>query len=186
MEKSPLWLRLVQIILGVIAIALSGWVIVNPVATTLVYLVFLGVALIMIGFSKIIEGIVLRDHTKSTRAISIVIGVISVAGGIFAMANPIATVATIIMIVSLVIIIHGLGLIATGAAAKNLGKGTRIASIILGIIAVVVSVTIQAIPGLAIAMMLMLLSLGLLFNGIASIASGIIGHKLAATRPEQS
>ena len=184
-EKSPLWLRLAQIILGAIAIALSGWVITNPVSTTLSYVFLLGIALIMVGFSKIIEGAVLRDHTKSARAISIVIGVISVAGGGFALASPIAAIATLIMIVSIVILIHGLGLIATGATAKHLGKGARIASIGFGIVAVMASIIIQAIPGLAIAMMLILLSIGLLFNGIASIVSGIVGHRLSAARPEQ-
>ena len=90
MDKSPLWIRIAQIILGAVAIALSGWVIANPRETTLLYMLFLGIAVIMTGISKIIEGAVLRDHTKSARAISIVIGIISIGGGAFALANPIA------------------------------------------------------------------------------------------------
>ena len=76
-------------------------------------------------------------------------------------------VVTLIMIVSIVILIHGLGLNATGVADKTLGKGPRIANIVLGILAVVVSASINAIPGLALAMMLLLVSIGLLFHGIA-------------------
>jgi uncharacterized membrane protein HdeD (DUF308 family) len=178
MDKSPAWLRVAQIILGAIAIALSAWVIANPAETTLLYIFFLGIALIMVGISKIIEGAVASDHTKSARIISIVIGVISIIGGFFALAHPIAAVATLIMIVSIVILIHGLGLIATGATAKTLGKGARIASIGLGIVAVIASISINAMPGLALAMMLLLLSIGLLFNGIASIVSGILGYRL--------
>jgi uncharacterized membrane protein HdeD (DUF308 family) len=86
------------------------------------------------------------------------------------------------MIVSIVILIHGLGLIATGIADKSLGRGSRIANIILGILAVVVSASIHAMPGLAIAMTLVLVSIGLLFNGIASIIAGIIGQKLSVTK----
>jgi uncharacterized membrane protein HdeD (DUF308 family) len=186
MEKSPLWMRIAQIVLGAIAIALSGWVIANPLETTLLYMLLLGVALIMVGISKIIEGVVLRDYAKSARAISVVIGVISVAGGIFALANPIAAVATLIAIVSLVILIHGLGLIITGALAKNLGKGARIANIGLGIIAVIASAIIHAVPGLAIVMTLVLLSIGLLFNGIASIVSGITGYRVSRARTENA
>jgi uncharacterized membrane protein HdeD (DUF308 family) len=182
MAKSPIWLRISQIVLGAIAIALSGWVIANPAETTLLYIAFLGIALLMVGISKIIEGFVLRESPKSSRVIHIVIGIISIIGGIFALANPIAAVVTLITIVSIVILIHGLGLIATGAADKNLGKGPRIANIILGILAVAVSAAINAMPGLAVAAMLMLVSLGLLFHGIASIISGIIGHKLAVTK----
>jgi len=181
-EKSPIWLRIAQIVLGAIAIALSGWVISNPAATTLLYITFLGFALIMIGISKIIEGFVLKQIPKSTKIISIVIGIISIIGGFFAIAHPIAAVATLIMIVSIVILIHGLGLIATGIADKSLGRGSRIANIILGILAVVVSASIHAMPGLAIAMTLILVSIGLLFNGIASIIAGIIGQKLSVTK----
>ena len=136
----------------------------------------------MVGISKIIEGFVLRDSQKSSRVIHIVIGIISIIGGIFALANPIAAVVTLIMIVSIMILIHGLGLIATGAADKTLSKGHRIANIILGILAVAVSASIHAMPGLALAMTLILVSLGLLFHGIASIISGIIGQKLSVTK----
>ena len=182
MDKSPIWLRIAQIILGAIAIALSGWVIANPAETTLLYIVFLGIALIMVGISKIIEGFVLRASPKSSRAIHIVMGVISIGGGIFALVHPIAAVATLIMIVSIVILIHGLGLIVTGIADKSLGRGSRIANIILGILAVVVSASIHAMPGLAVTMMLFLVSIGLLFHGIASIIAGIIGQKLSITK----
>jgi len=184
MGKSPVWLRIAQIVLGVIAIALSAWVVSHPVVTTFFYIFLLGIALIMTGISKIIEGALVRDHTKSARAISVVIGVISIIGGGFALAHPVAAVATLIMIVSLVILIHGLGLIATGIVARNIGIGSRIASIGLGIIAVIAAAVIHAMPGLAVELMLVLAAIGLLFNGIASIVSGIIGHRLSA-RPEQ-
>jgi uncharacterized membrane protein HdeD (DUF308 family) len=184
MEKSPAWLRVAQIILGAIAIALSGWVIANPDETTLLFILLLGIALIMTGISKIIGGAVLSDHTKSARIISIVIGVISIIGGFFALAHPIAAVVSLIMIVSLVILIHGIGLVVIGAAAKNLSKGARIADIGLGIISVIAAAIIHAVPGSALVLMIILVSIGLLFNGIASIVSGIIGHRLPKARLE--
>jgi hypothetical protein len=48
---------------------------------------------------------------------------------------------------------------------------------ILGAIAVGFASILLAYPGLAIVMMIMMLSLGLLFNGIASILSGITGTR---------
>lgn len=123
-----------------------------------------------------------RQIPKSTKAISIVIGIISIIGGIFTLVNPIAAVVTLIMIVSIVILIHGLGLVATGVADKSLGKGSRIANTILGILAIVVSASIHAMPGLAVVMTLILVSIGLLLHGIASIIAGIIGQKLSITK----
>ena len=132
-EKSPKGLRIGQIILGAIAIALSGAVLANPDTTTLLYVTLLGFALIMIGISKIIEG-GLAQSTKGSRGINIVIGIISIIGGVFALANPVAAIATLIWIISIFILIHGLGLIASGIATRDANKGSRIGTMILGAI----------------------------------------------------
>jgi uncharacterized membrane protein HdeD (DUF308 family) len=65
---------------------------------------------------------------------------------------------------------------------KNLGKDPRIVNIILGILAVVVSASINVMPGLALVMMLLLVSVGPLFHGIAGIISGIIRQRLSITK----
>ena len=57
LEKSPKGLRIAEIILGAIAIALSAAVLANPDVTTLLFVTLLGIALIMIGISRIIVGI---------------------------------------------------------------------------------------------------------------------------------
>ena len=179
-EKTPKGLRIGQIILGAIAIALSGAVLANPDTTTLLYVTLLGFALIMIGISKIIEG-GLAQSTKGSRGINIVIGIISIIGGVFALANPVAAIATLIWIISIFILIHGLGLIASGVSTRDAGKVSRIGTMILGAIAVGFASILLAYPGLAIVMMIMMLSLGLLFNGIASILSGITGTRRIST-----
>ncbi len=55
-EKSPKWLRIVEIVLGAIAIGLAGAILANPGETTLFLVTLLGIALVMVGISKIIEG----------------------------------------------------------------------------------------------------------------------------------
>ena len=175
-QKSSKGLRVAQIILGGIAIALSGAVLANPDTTTLLYVTLLGIALIMVGISKIIEG-GLAQSTKGSRGINIGIGIISIIGGIFALANPVAAIATLIWIISIFILIHGLGLIASGISLRAVDKGTRIGSIIVGAIAVGFASVLLGYPGLALVMMIMFLSLGLLFNGIGSIISGITGNR---------
>jgi len=178
--KSSKGLRIGQIILGAIAIALSGAVLANPDTTTLLYVTLLGFALIMIGISKIIEG-GLAQSAKGSRGINIVIGIISIIGGIFALANPVAAIGTLIWIISIFILIHGLGLIASGIAMRDAAKASRIGTMILGAIAVGFASILLAAPGLAIVMMIIMLSLGLLFNGIASILSGITGTRRVST-----
>jgi uncharacterized membrane protein HdeD (DUF308 family) len=92
----------------------------------------------------------------------------------------VAAIATLIWIISIFILIHGLGLIASGILTRDSTKGSRIGTMILGAIAVGFASILLASPGLALVMMIMFLSLGLLFNGIASILSGIIGNRRIA------
>jgi len=80
-----------------------------------------------------------------------------------------------------IILIHGLGLIASGIATRDAAKASRIGTMILGAIAVGFASILLAAPGLAIVMMIIMLSLGLLFNGIASILSGITGTRRVST-----
>ena len=176
-QKTPKGLRIAQIVLGAIAIALSGAVLANPDTTTLLYVTLLGIALIMVGISKIIEGGFARQIKKGSRGISIGIGIISIIGGAFALANPIAAIGTLIWIISIFILIHGLGLIVSGISSRDETKGSRIGPIVVGAIAVGFASILLAYPGLALVMMIMFLSLGLLFNGIGSIISGFTGNR---------
>lgn len=183
LEKSPTWLRIAQIVLGAVTIGLSIMVLVNPDVATLFFVMLLGIALITVGISKIIEGALVKQLSKGSRIISIVIGAISIAGGFFSLANPITAVLTLVMIITIFILIHGAGLIGNGIASKNESKGSRTANIIIGGIVIGFSAILFANPELTLVFMVMFLSVGLLFNGIGSIVSGISGHKRSMPRP---
>ncbi|MFQ5573717.1 MAG: hypothetical protein ACE5EJ_05660 [Nitrosopumilaceae archaeon] len=61
-------------------------------------------------------------------------------------------------------------------AGRGQSKPSRVANIIIGAIVVSLSAMLFAFPGFALALVLILLSLTLLLNGIASIVSGITGR----------
>jgi uncharacterized membrane protein HdeD (DUF308 family) len=177
MDKTPKGVRIAEIILGVIAIALAAYVISNPEATVSFHVMLLGISLVVIGVSRIVVGGVAKQASGKSRGISIGTGVISIIGGIFAIANPIAAIDTLIWIVSIIILIHGLGLIGSGITSK-VDKGSRIPGIVLGAIAVGFAGILLAFPELALAMMIFFMAIGLFSNGIASIISGITGNKM--------
>ncbi len=177
-EKTPKGIRIAEIILGAITIALAVFVISSPDTTTVILVTLLGLSLIFTGIARIIVGGVAKQISKGYRAINIAIGVISIIGGIFAIANPITAIATLIWIVSIFILIHGLGLIASGIVSRGVDKGSRVSGIVLGGIAVGFASILLVYPGLALVMMIIFLSLGLLFNGIASVISGITGNRI--------
>ena len=178
MDKTPKGIRLAEIILGVIAIALAAYVISNPEAAISFHVMLLGISLVVIGVSRIIVGGVAKQSSGKSRGISLATGVISIIGGAFAIANPIEAIGTLIWIVSIIILIHGLGLIGSGITSRGVDKGSRISGIVLGAVAVGFAGILLAYPGLALAMMVIFMAIGLFSNGIASIISGITGNRM--------
>ena len=176
-EKSPTWLRIVLIVLGGIGIGLSFAVIANPDVTTLFFAMLLGIALIVIGAARIIEGIVL-PKTKGSRGIDIGIGALAIVAGILAISNPIGAILALVTIINIFLLIYGLGLIASGATARDVGKAYRIATIIIGGIVTAFAVTLIAIPGLTLVLMVTFFAVGLLIGGIANIISGALGRRV--------
>gem|GEM_PF-1348950 len=177
-QKSPTWMRILQFVTGGIAIALSGYVLANPIATSWFVLTFLGISLLVVGISSMINGFFHRSTSKGHRVIEIIIGIVAIIGGFFTVAHPIAALASLIWFASLFVLIFGAGLVATGIARRDQSKGARIAKIIIGIIVVILSGTLLEYPGLTLSMMLILLSINLLIQGIDRIISGAIGHRI--------
>jgi len=164
--------------MGGIAIALSGFVLANPITTTGFFLTFLGISLIVVGIANIIGGISNRAAPKNTRAINIGIGIVAIIGGFFTLAHPIAALLSLIWFISIFVFIYGAGLIATGISHLDLGKGARIARVIIGAIVLILSGLLMEYPGLTLTTMIVLLSINLFIQGIENIISGAIGYKI--------
>lgn len=180
-QKSPTWLRILQLVTGGIAIALSGYVITNPITTEWFFLTFLGIALLVVGIASIVNGVTNRTASKGTRATEIVIGIIAIIGGLFTLAHPIAALVSLIWFISIFILIYGAGLVVTGIVRRDQGKGARIAKIIIGIIVVALSGTLLSYPGLTLSIMVIFLSIALFIQGIERIIAGAIGHRINRT-----
>ena len=177
-QELPTWLRILQFVTGGIAIALSGYVISNPITTTLVFLVFLGISLFVVGISNLLNGFFHRGTSKGTRVTEIIIGIVAIIGALFTLAHPIAALTTLVWIASIFVLIFGAGLVTNGIAARNQGKGARIAKVIIGIIVIILSAILLEYPGLTLSMMIILLSINLFIQGIDRIISGAIGHRI--------
>jgi len=178
-QKSPAGLRIIQFIMGGIAIALSGFVLANPITTAWFFLTFLGIALIVVGIANIIGGISHRAAPKSTRAINIGIGIVAIIGGFFTLVHPVAALLSLIWFISIFVFIYGAGLIATGISNQNMGKGARIARVIIGAIVLIFSGLLLEYPGLTLSMAVIFLSINLFIQGIENIISGAIGHRIS-------
>ena len=177
-QKFPTWLRILQFVTGGIAIALSGYVIANPITTSWFFITFLGISLLVVGISSMLNGFFHGTASKGPRITEVIIGIVAIIGGFFTFAHPIAALASLIWFASLFVLIFGAGLVATGMARRDQGKAARIAKIIIGIIVVIFSGALLEYPGLTLSMMILFFSINLFIQGIDRIISGAIGHRI--------
>ena len=85
-EKSPSWVRMAQIGLGIIILILSVIVLINPILGSISVIIFLAFLLLFAGIEKIVSGIV---FSGKARFISIGLGIIVVIVSILALIYPV-------------------------------------------------------------------------------------------------
>src|SRR5574341_714105 len=112
------------------------------------------------------------EYPKALRAFQIGIGALTVGFAILTILSPPLAVFTIISFLAIALFIIGLGKIALGIAGKYLTKSVRGASIGLGLLAIAFGALGFIYPLFTIAVIVGLVSFGLMFVGISTILHG--------------
>src|ERR1044071_8420984 len=135
-DKSPVWLRGIQIGLGIITVVLSIYALAFPTVTLLALIVilavilfivgietiitvFVGICLIFNGCARIVEGISGR-HSGWAKFFLIGVGILSIVIGTFVLASPIFGAVFVGLIIAIGLLITGIQMIAVGAAGKSI------------------------------------------------------------------
>ncbi|HEU4447975.1 MAG TPA: DUF308 domain-containing protein [Nitrososphaeraceae archaeon] len=112
------------------------------------------------------------SETKSPgwmRAAQIALGVIAVVLSVYILAYPVLTFVTIVLLLGIVLFVVGIERIIQGIVAP--GK-SRWGTIGLGILVLIISIIVMAFPGAFGVFLIILLAIGLLFDGIARVYHG--------------
>jgi uncharacterized membrane protein HdeD (DUF308 family) len=112
------------------------------------------------------------SETKSPgwmRAVQIGLGIIALILSIYILAYPVLTFVTIVLILGVVLFVVGIERILQGIIAP--GK-SRWGTIGLGILVLIISIIVMALPGVVGVFLIILLAVGLLFDGIARAYHG--------------
>jgi uncharacterized membrane protein HdeD (DUF308 family) len=180
---SPKWLRFFQIAVGLICIGISIYIMLGSDKLGAYSLIFLAsTAFIIIGIERIVIGIRATSLKRSSRLISIGIGVAIVVyfgSGYFA---P-------VFVSKLYVLILGFGLLATGAVRiidgiKNstYGRSSKIFTVGTGIICAAVALLVFSHPEFGFVLLLLIVSIVLLINGIQIAFVGITGRRMTRLR----
>jgi uncharacterized membrane protein HdeD (DUF308 family) len=173
LQKTPGWLRAVQIGLGAITIALSIFALAFPAVTYISIVWILAVVLFFVGIEQIIVGIF---SPRKSRWSSIGLGVLVLIFAGIAISFPLAAAITIIIFIGIAFLINGIARIIEGFSGKHSGI-SRAFLIGVGIMAVVLSAAVLMSPLFGAALAGIIIGIGLLITGIQMVFVGIQGRR---------
>ncbi len=165
-EKVSGWLRVAEIIAGIIALVLGAYVIVYPgvAAATLIALLAIGLLIIsVIEFLRIFSA----GISGWQRLLNLILAVIVFLLALAILIYPVfAGVVELGWLVAIALIFAGAALIARGTWGM----------IILGAIVLIIGVIAFVFPSLGVITAVALLAIGLILLGLALIAYGLLGR----------
>ena len=118
-EKSPGWLRGIQIGLGIITVILSIYALAFPAATALIVTIFVGIGLIFNGCARIVEGIS-GKHSGWAKLFLIGVRILSIVICTVVLASPLFGVVFVGLIITIGLLITGIQMIAVGVAGRKM------------------------------------------------------------------
>jgi uncharacterized membrane protein HdeD (DUF308 family) len=185
--KTPAWLRILQISIGVISIILSGYVLLYPGIAVLAAVQILSIVLLIVGIERIAIGTFSPYHRKSSSRFSnIGLGVLAIAFSILIMAFPIFSILFLIFLGGFALLFNGIARIIQGVGGQGISWWSRAFLIGVGILSIVISGLIIAHPiGFGVRLLVVIMSLALMIIAIEMIAVGTAGRQIARTTPQK-
>jgi uncharacterized membrane protein HdeD (DUF308 family) len=175
MEKSPGWLRGVQIGLGIITVILAIYALAFPAVTFLAVIVILAIILFIVGIEKIITGIFLP---VKGRWVTIGFGILVLIFAGLAISFPEATALVVTVFVGIGLIFNGCARIVEGISGKRSGWA-KFFLIGVGILSIIIIGSVVLVSPLFGAVFIgIIIAVGLLITGIQMIAVGVAGRKM--------
>ena len=172
-EKQKAWLRILEIILGIIVLILAGYVLAYPGIAILTLVFVLGVGLIVLGITRIAAAFA-SGISSGMRVLSLIIGVLAIILAIYVVAYPAAGALTLIFLLAFGLLLSGMEAIAVGGSIGS--KASKAASIVLGVIGIILAFIVLFYPGVALGTLVLLLAISFVILGIEAIVSGILGR----------
>jgi uncharacterized membrane protein HdeD (DUF308 family) len=173
-EKSPGWLRGIQIGLGIITVILSIYALAFPAVTLLALIVVFAIILFIVGIEKIITGIFLPVKGKWA---TIGLGILVLIFAGLAISFPEATALIVTIFVGIGLIFNGCARIVEGISGKHSGWA-KFFLIGVGILSIVIGTVVLASPLFGAVFVGLIIAIGLLITGIQMIAVGAAGRSI--------
>jgi uncharacterized membrane protein HdeD (DUF308 family) len=165
-KKSSMGLRILEIIAGIIVLVLAGYVIAHPLVAVATLIVFLAIALIILGVAYFIR-VFAKGISGWRRLLNLILSILAIIIAAYIIAYP--------AIYGSLTLVYLFGLAFLFAGIANAARGTA-GSIIVGVLGIIVGFVVIIFPALGLATIVLLLAVFLVIFGLESIISGIVGR----------
>ena len=173
-KASALW-RTLEIIGGIIVIALAIVALADPGFAVKTLVVLIAAGLVVGGLFRMSVGIFARVLPSPLRTLNTAGGLIALVLGVVALLDLQALEATLIVILALALLLVGAFEIGVGVA-RHPPTWLRISIIVIGALTIILSASVILYQSIGEGLLAAILALALLLVGIRNIVHGITGH----------
>jgi uncharacterized membrane protein HdeD (DUF308 family) len=181
-QKSPGWVRAVQVGLGALTIVLSILALVFPAVTFSSIIWILAIVLFFVGIEQIIVGIFSPGKSRWT---SIGLGILVLIFAGLAMAYPVAAALIIIIFIAIAFLVNGIARIIEGFSDRHSGA-SKAFLFGVGVLAIAISIAVLVSPFFGAVLAGIIIAVGLLITGIQMVVAGIRGRKVSVPSSSSS
>ena len=173
-EKSPKWVRMAQIGLGLVILILAIIVLINPLIGSISIILFLAFLLLFAGIEKIVSGIVLSGKS---RFVSVGLGIIVIIVSLIALAFPVEAGAFVVLLLGIALLVDGISRIIHGIRDKESRGWSKNFGIGVGVLSIIFALVVLAYPGIGLVLVGILIGIALLITSIQIISAGVTGEQ---------
>jgi len=174
MDKSPGWMRGVQIGLGILVVILSIYALAYPGAAFVSLVLILGIILFIVGIEKIVSGIFLPIKGRGA---TIGLGILALIFAGFVIAFPGFATWIITVFIGIALLFGGAASIAQAFSGRE--SGWKKAFLIgVGALLIIIGITTLVSPIFGAQFAGFVIAIGLLIAGIQMVAAGATGRKI--------
>lgn len=172
------WLRILQIVIGSLAIILSIAIIANPLIASLTAITLFAVVLFIVGIERVVSGIVTEFLSRRSRLINIGIGAVVLFFAIITISFPENSINFLILIVGLALLFNGILRVIDGLRKSFENSTQRLFRLLVGAICIVIAGFVLAGPEqVGIAVVTIVMVVALVIQGAEILYTGIKGEK---------
>jgi len=176
-KATPMWARLVEVILGIIVLILAVYVLFNTGAAVNTLRWLLGIGVLILGLIWLFRGVSSKALSTGGRLLNVILGIIFLAVGAGAILYSNFGTTLVILLFAFGLLLNAIGRLqfAGYSMAVGMPPAVRWANVILGVIAFIVAIVAfvdssfaSAFIGLIVALVLFLFGIQLIIAGAGS------------------